>query len=209
MPLTAPRGLYLVTRETADTAFLLDTVHAALDGGAVLVQYRDKSGDAAARMAQAVSLELLCARYRVPLIINDDVVLAGTLGVGVHLGRDDRAIEAVRHQLGPAAVIGASCYDSLELAAGAAASGASYLAFGSFFASPTKPHAPRATIPVLQAAAAFGLPRVAIGGITLDNAGPLVDAGADHLAVISAVFDAPDPRAAARAFTHLFEESAR
>jgi thiamine-phosphate pyrophosphorylase len=203
----APRGLYLVTRETPDTERLVATVHAALDGGAVRVQYRDKSTDRASRFAQALALKNLCAQYDVDFVINDDVELALSLEAGVHVGREDSAVEAARLALGSLATVGASCYDSIERAAAAANAGASYLAFGSFFTSPTKPNAPRATLDVLRAAAKLALPRVAIGGITLDNARPLVEAGVDQLAVITAVFDAPDPRAAARAFTNLFEES--
>src|SRR5690349_2438167 len=135
--LSAPRGLYLVTRETADTDHLVTTVQAALDGGAVRVQYRDKSGAASRRSAQAVALKRLCDQYGVELIINDDIALAQSVEAGVHVGREDRAIDEARRILGTAAVIGASCYDSLERAAAAVACDASYIAFGSFFPSPT------------------------------------------------------------------------
>ena len=203
----APRGLYLVTRETADTERLVATVHAALDGGAVRVQYRDKSTDRASRYAQALALKHLCEAYDADFVINDDVELAQSLAAGVHVGRDDRGVADARRMLGAESTVGASCYDSLDRAEAAVAAGASYLAFGSFFASPTKPDAPRAALDVLKAARRFARPTVAIGGITLDNARPLVEAGVDQLAVITAVFDAPDPRAAARAFTRLFEDT--
>jgi thiamine-phosphate pyrophosphorylase len=123
---------------------------------------------------------------------------------GVHVGEHDASLAAARAALGPDAIVGVSCYDDATRAAMLAAAGADYLAFGSFFPSPTKPHARRASTDLLSTAARHGLPRVAIGGITADNAGPLVAAGADLLAVISAVFDAPDPARAVRDFDHLF-----
>jgi thiamine-phosphate pyrophosphorylase len=147
----------------------------------------------------------LCAAHGVPLVVNDDVELAIAVGAaGVHLGEHDADPAQARAQLGAQAIIGVSCYDSAARAARLAALGPSYLAFGSFFASPSKPNARRAEPEVLAQAAPWGLPRVAIGGITLANAAPLVAAGADLLAVISAVFDAADPRAAASAFAELF-----
>jgi thiamine-phosphate pyrophosphorylase len=208
MPAHPPprRGLYLVTRQTADSAALLRTVQAALRGGARLVQYRDKSADAARRLEQVHALAAACADAGVPLVVNDDVELALACGAaGVHLGEHDGAIADARARLGAGAIIGVSCYDSLERAQALAAQGADYLAFGSFFASPTKPGARRARPALLREAARFGLPRVAIGGITLANAGELVAAGADLLAVVSAVADAADPESAARAFTALYD----
>ena len=204
---TLRRGLYLVTRETPDTAALLRVVHAALEGGAVLVQYRDKSDDAMRRRAQALALLAECKAHGVPLIVNDDVALARETGAGgVHLGVEDADPRGARAVLGPGAIIGVSCYGDVQRGREAAGAGADYLAFGSFFASPTKPGARPAPPEVLAEAARFGLPRVAIGGITVDNAPALVAAGADLLAVVSAVFDAPDPRATARAFTRLYPE---
>lgn len=208
MPAPAPlsRGLYLVTRETADSAALLHTVRAALRGGARLVQYRDKSADAGRRLEQARALAAACAEAGVPLLVNDDVGLALACGAaGVHLGEHDGAIADARARLGAGAIIGVSCYDSLERAQALAAQGADYLAFGSFFGSPTKPGARRAQPGLLRDASRFGLPRVAIGGITLANAGELIAAGADLLAVISAVADAADPESAAQAFTALYD----
>jgi thiamine-phosphate pyrophosphorylase len=173
---------------------------------AVLVQYRNKSVDAAARRKQAEALMHLCRRASVPLIVNDDLALTQAIDAeGVHLGEHDGDIAAARALLGPQALIGASCYDDLNRAHAAAAAGASYLAFGAFFPSSTKPNARRATLELLRDSAALGLPRVAIGGITPDNARSLVEAGADLLAVISGVFDAADPRAAARAYRACFD----
>jgi len=202
-----PRGLYLITPDEVDTGRLLARVGVVLPHAALL-QYRNKRADAAMARAQVSALLPLCRRYRVPLLVNDDWRLAAECGAdGAHLGEDDGDLRAARAALGDGAIIGASCYDSLALAHAAAAAGASYIAFGAFFPSATKPAARRATPALLGEAAALGLPRVAIGGITPDNAQVLVDAGADLLAVISGVFDAPDPPAAARAYLRAFAPS--
>jgi thiamine-phosphate pyrophosphorylase len=178
---------------------------AALEGGATMLQYRDKTRDAGRRLQEAHELAALCRGFAVPLIINDDVGLARATGAaGVHLGEDDAAIAGARAALGAHAIIGVSCYDSLQRAQDAAAAGADYLAFGAFFPSTTKPGARRATPDLLRSAREFRLPLVAIGGITHENAGSLIAAGADLLAVVSGVFGADDIRAAARRYTGLF-----
>jgi len=202
-----PSGVYALTRETADTALLLAQVEAALAGGVAAVQYRDKSDDVARRHGQVCELVTLCRRFGVPLIVNDDLRLADLAGAdGVHLGRDDASLAEARIILGPGKLIGASCYQSLERARAAQQAGADYVAFGSFFPSPTKPAAGRAEPDLLRGAAQeIRLPLVAIGGITRDNAAALLDAGADSLAVLSALFDATDIRASARDLNHLFE----
>ena len=199
----AGRGLYVIT--DGPRADLLDVVAQALAGGARLLQYRDKSNDSARRYAEAMTLKQLCHTHCVPLIINDDITLAQAVAAdGVHLGKDDKDPGAARAILGEDAIIGVSCYDSLRRARAATRAGASYIAFGAFFASPTKPLAPHASIGLLRQSAALGVPRVAIGGITPDNATSLVEAGADYLAVISAVFGAGDVRQAAQRFTDLY-----
>lgn len=196
-------GLYAITDGPRDD--LLPVVRAALEGGATLLQYRDKTTDAARRLREARALAGLCHEFDVPLLINDDVELARASGAaGVHVGEDDAGIGDARAALGPGAIIGASCYDSLQRARAAAAAGADYLAFGAFYPTATKAVTRHATPALLHDARALGLPLVAIGGITPDNGAPLVAAGADFLAVISAVFGAPDVRAAARQFTALF-----
>ena len=202
-----PGGLYALTPETADTERLLTLVEAALAGGVAAVQYRDKSGDVARRHEQASELVALCRRFSVPLIVNDDLRLADLCDAdGVHLGRDDGSLREARIILGRDKFIGASCYQSLELALAAQTAGADYVAFGSFFASPTKPAAPRASLDLLRdAAPVIHVPLVAIGGITLANAPQLLDAGADCIAVLSALFDAPDVHTAARDLNQLFE----
>jgi thiamine-phosphate pyrophosphorylase len=202
------RGLYLITPDEMDTTRLLARVGAVLDGAALL-QYRNKSADAALRRTQAIALAALCRDAGVPLIVNDDAALAAECGAaGVHLGEHDGDPGPARARSGPAAIIGVSCYDDLDRARAAAAAGADYIAFGAFFPSATKPNARRATPALLRDSAGLGLPRVAIGGITPDNAPGLVAAGADMLAVIAGVFDAPDPVAAARAYRACFEPTA-
>ncbi|MEN1956910.1 thiamine phosphate synthase [Luteimonas changyuni] len=199
------RGLYLLTPDEPDTSRLLARVSAVL-AKAALLQYRNKLADATLARAQIAALLPLCRERGVPLLINDDWRLALACGAdGVHLGEGDGDIRAAREALGGRAIIGASCYDSLRHAERAAAAGADYLAFGAFFPSPTKPLARRATPGLLHSAAKFGLPRVAIGGVTPDNARIVVDAGADLVAVISGVFDAPDPVAAAQSYLQAFE----
>ena len=202
-PRLTRRGLYAIT--DGPRPDLLSAVEAVLRGGAVLLQYRDKTLDAERRLREARALRALCGRYGASLMVNDDVELAFAVGAdGVHLGEDDVGIAQARERLGTDAIIGVSCYDSLERARQLAAVGADYLAFGAFFASPTKPHARRATLDQLREAKPLGLPLVAIGGITPDNAQPLIDAGADFLAVISGVFGGPDPFGNAERYKKLF-----
>ena len=200
------RGLYAITPDTADTETLVRKVRLALAGGARIVQYRSKSQDAPLRRQQSLELLALCREARVPLIVNDDVALALDIGAdGVHLGRDDGDLRAARAALGPGRLLGASCYDRIELAAQALADGADHVAFGSVFGSPTKPGAVRAPLTLFaEAKARFGVPAVAIGGITADNVQSVIDAGADAAAVITAVFDAPDVEAAARRLSSHF-----
>ena len=198
------RGLYLITPDEADSQRLLAKVVPLLPF-ATWLQYRNKAADPALRMRQAAALQALCAEAGVALIVNDDPALAAAVGAtGVHLGEDDGDIAAARALLGGDAIIGVSCYGDIDRAQTAAAAGADYLAFGAFFPSPTKPGARHASAGLLRQTASLGLPRVAIGGITPDNAPALIAAGADLIAVISGAFDAPDPIAAARAYRALF-----
>lgn len=202
------RGLYLVTPDEPDTARLLDRMAAVL-GEASLLQYRNKGASPALRSEQALALLPLCHGAGVPLIVNDDTDLAHAIGAaGVHLGEHDGAVQHARAVLGDAAIVGASCYDDLGRAHAAATAGASYIAFGAFFPSKTKPGARRAAPSLLREAVSLGLPRVAIGGITPDNAPALIEAGADLLAVIAGVFEAADPLAAARAYRRAFDPAA-
>ena len=200
-----PRGLYLITPDEADTARLLARTAPLLAAGATWLQYRNKTAANALRHEQASALHGLCLRAGVPLIINDDAQLAKSVGAaGVHLGEDDGEIAAARALLGTQAIIGSSCYDQLSLAEAAVAAGADYVAFGVFFPSRSKTGTRRAEPRLLGQAASLGVPRVAIGGITPDNAHPLVEAGADLVAVISGVYDAQDPVAAMHAYRQSF-----
>jgi thiamine-phosphate pyrophosphorylase len=191
------RGVYAVTPEDDD---LERKVRLALEGGIALLQYRSKRPD----RAQAAAVVRLAREFGVPVIINDDVELALEIGAaGAHLGREDGDLGRARARLGNR-ILGASCYNELGLARAAVAAGADYVAFGSVFASPTKPQAVRAPLTLFGEAKALGVPLAAIGGITLENAPQLIAAGADLLAVISDLFDAPDIRRRAQAYGKLF-----
>jgi thiamine-phosphate pyrophosphorylase len=199
------RGLDLITPDEPDTGSLLMRVLPLLAVGPSLLQYRNKSAAPSLRREQALALLGVCRRANVPLIVNDDAKLAHEIGAaGVHLGRNDGEVAAARKIVGADAMIGVSCYDDLDRAAAATRAGANYLAFGAMFESATKPDARRAALTVLRDAQRFGLPRVAIGGITPDNAGKPIAMGAELIAVVGAVFDAPDPVAAARALASRF-----
>ncbi|HEV2540086.1 MAG TPA: thiamine phosphate synthase [Frateuria sp.] len=197
------RGLYAIT--DGPRASLLADVEQALAGGARLLQYRDLSGDHARRLAEAHALKRLCDARGVPLLINGDSLLAQAVGAaGVHLGESAEEIAGARARLGSQAIIGVSCFDSLARARAMVAAGADYVSFGAFFPSPTLPHARLAPVELLRQSAALGVPRVAIGGITPDNGAVLVEAGADYLAAISALFGATDVRAASKRFADLY-----
>jgi thiamine-phosphate pyrophosphorylase len=204
------RGLYAITDSTlTPPGSMLLQVQQALAGGARMLQYRDKSEEFRVRKAQAEALLTLCRQVAVPLIINDDVELARSVGAdGVHLGREDPQLESSRRILGPNAIIGVSCYNDFELALRAEQSGADYVAFGRFFASTTKPKAVSASIDLLRRASReLKIPTVAIGGITPENGAALVTAGVDMLAVIQGVFGQPDIRAVCAQFNLLFADT--
>lgn len=200
------RGLYLLTPDETDTETLLARVFAVLRARPVLLQYRNKLADAQLRRVQLTALLPLCRRAGVPLIVNDDLALALEVGAdGVHLGRDDGDAAAARRALGAQRILGLSCYGQWERAQRGAELGADYLAFGAMYPSATKPLAPQAPLQLLaRARHALGLPVVAIGGIRLHNAAPLIAAGADMLAVITDVFEAEDPATRAAAYRALF-----
>jgi thiamine-phosphate pyrophosphorylase len=205
----AVRGLYAVTPDIIDTAELTTKVEAALAGGASMVQYRNKAADPELRVAQARALQSLCRAKGVPLLINDHLELAATIDAsGLHLGKDDASLPEARALLGPEKLLGASCYNRIDSAIAAIEAGADYVAFGSFFPSAVKPGAVHASVSLLrEAKERLGVPIVAIGGITPDNAAQLISAGADAVAVISALFSAPDVRVAAERFSKLFSSA--
>lgn len=205
-------GLYAITDSALHTGPALErAVRRAIAGGAKVIQYRDKSADADRRRTEAVMLVRLCRRHGVPMIVNDDVDLALSCDAdGVHIGRDDLHLSAARSRLGNDSIIGVSCYNRLELARAAQGDGADYVAFGSMYSSPTKPDATRCEIATLEEArTCIHVPIVAIGGITPDNGGALLDAGVDLLAIVRGVFGHNDPGASARRYAQLFPGQAR
>ncbi len=199
------KGLYAITPDVSSTDALARMVDEALKGGIALLQYRNKQADPGLRKEQARALLRLARTRGVPLIINDDVALAAEIDAdGAHVGRDDGEVAAARRML-PGKLLGASCYDSLDAARSAIAAGADHVAFGSVFASSTKPGAVRAPLELFSLARSLGVPLVAIGGITLRNAESVLAAGADSVAVITDLFEAPDIAGRAAQYRQLFE----
>lgn len=199
-------GLYAITPDEPSTDVLVRKVGQALRGGASVVQYRNKTAGAELRFEQGRALAALCRAAGAAFMVNDDLALALALDAdGVHLGGDDGDLAEARRRLGQGKLLGASCYNRIELAEAAAQAGVDYLAFGSVFSSGTKPGAVRAPLAIFAEARRFALPLVAIGGITLQNAPQVFAAGADAVAVISAVFDAGDIAERAAGFTRLHQ----
>lgn len=205
---TAIKGLCAVTLDDMLLPRLSALVKAALDGGTPYIQYRNKAAPRPLRRAQAAEMLRICRAAGAKLIVNDDVWLAVEINAdGAHIGRGDApgdSILAAREALGPKRILGVSCYDDLSLGEAAAKAGADYIAFGSVFPSRTKPDTVQAPLEILGKARRFGVPVAAIGGITLENAPEVLDAGADMLAVVSDLFDAMDIRARAEAYQQLF-----
>ncbi len=202
-------GLYAVTPDLPDTVELMRNVRAALQGGARVLQYRNKTADAALKLAQAQALCQLAREFKTTFIVNDDAQLAAQVDAdGVHLGGEDGSVAAARALLGSSKIIGVSCYNRLSLAQEAVRQGANYVAFGAFFSSSVKPGAAKADLEILQAARKeLDVPIVAIGGITQQNAASLIEAGADAVAVITALWNAPDIEASAQEFSTLFSKA--
>jgi thiamine-phosphate pyrophosphorylase len=200
------QGLYAITPDTFNTEVLCEKVTYVLRGGATLVQYRNKSADASLRLRQATALLALCRSFNVPLIINDHLDLCAQIDAdGLHLGATDCDSGAARRLLGEHKILGASCYNRVDLVVQAEAAGASYAAFGACFSSDTKPEAVNAPFSLFaEAKQKTSIPLVAIGGITLENATQAIDAGASAIAVVGALFDAENIAATSQQFTHLF-----
>ncbi len=201
------RGVYAITDPALCGEQLIAKVEAAIAGGIRLLQYRNKTAPPEQQRAEAAALATLCRRHDVVFLINDDVELARRVGAdGVHLGQQDTALREARAALGTDSIIGITCHDRLDLARQAQAAGADYVAFGRFFASKTKPDAPAADPALLDAARdQLDIPVCAIGGLTPDNAAPLLERGAAMLAVIHGIFGAADVQAAARRYVVLFD----
>ncbi len=180
------RGLYLITNDDP-IELLLEKLDAALATHQIaILQYRRKKVDKADQPAEVEQIKILCEKYQVPFVINDDLKLAAQFGLGVHLGQSDGEITDAKSKLPEGVIIGRTCLNSLDLARKAIADGATYVAFGAVYATATKPEAGNVGIEVIkQAAAQYDLPICAIGGLTVENSKPVIEAGADLCAVIS------------------------
>ena len=200
------KGLYVITPDMTDLNTLIHKTKLAIEGGAFMVQYRSKMQDRVVKMQQCAAILRLCREYDVPCIINDDVEMCHILEAdGVHLGVNDDNIAEVRRILGEDAIIGSSCYDQLERAKQAQKEGASYVAFGAMFPTPTKPRAPRATLALLkEAKSEIHIPIVAIGGITVNNAHDVIETGIDAIAVITSLYEAKSIKETAETFLKMF-----
>jgi thiamine-phosphate pyrophosphorylase len=200
------KGLYAITPDMADLNTLVHKTQLAIEGGAFMVQYRSKKQDHAVKMQQCAAILRLCREYGVPCIVNDDVEMCRILEAdGVHLGENDDNIAEVRRILGEDAIIGSSCYDQLDRAKQAQKEGATYVAFGAVFPTPTKPNAPRATLELLREAKhEIHIPIVAIGGITVNNAHDVIETGVDAIAVITSLFEAKTIKETAETFLKMF-----
>ncbi len=200
-------GLYAITPDSVDTELLCQMVEASILGGASIVQYRNKVADYKLRIKQAIALLEVCKKHQIPLIINDHVKLCLAIDAdGVHIGGDDGDIAAIKSRIGEDKILGVSCYGELARAEAAEKAGADYVAIGACFPSSTKPNAPRADLDLFTQAKKLNLPSVAIGGITLENAASVAQAGANAIAVIGELFkQEPDKiRATAQQFSSIF-----
>ena len=200
------KGLYAITPDSADLNTLIQKTQLAIEGGAFMVQYRSKIRNRDVKMQQCAAILRLCREYDVPCIVNDDVEICRVLKAdGVHLGEKDDNIAEVRHILGEDAIIGSSCYDQLNRAKQAQKEGASYVAFGAMFPTPTKPNAPRATLELLrEAKSEIQIPIVAIGGITMNNAHDVIKTGIDAIAVITNLYESNSIKETAETFSQMF-----
>jgi thiamine-phosphate pyrophosphorylase len=200
------KGLYVITPDMTDLNTLIHKTKLAIEGGAFMVQYRSKMQDRVVKMQQCAAILRLCREYDVPCIINDDVEMCHILEAdGVHLGVNDDNIAEVRRILGEDAIIGSSCYDQLERAKKAQKEGASYVAFGAMFPTPTKPNATRASFELLsEAKREIHIPIVAIGGITVNNAHDVIETGIDAIAVITSLYQAKSIKETAETFLKMF-----
>lgn len=200
-------GLYAITPDLADTELLCQMVETSILGGARVVQYRNKVADQKLRIKQSLALLEVCRKHEIPFIINDHVELCLSIDAdGVHIGGDDGDIAAIKNMIGQDKILGVSCYGEFARAEAAEKAGADYVAFGACFPSSTKPNAPRAELDLFTQAKKLNLPSVAIGGITLENAASVVEAGADAIAVIGELFKQEHDkiRATAQQFSSIF-----
>ena len=200
-------GLYAITPDLKDTETLCRMVEASILGGASIVQYRNKVADAGMRLSQARALKPICKQHQIPFIINDHLDLFLQVEAdGIHIGGDDGNIADFKSKIGKDKILGVSCYSHFKNAESAEKQGADYVAFGACFPSNTKPNAPRAELNLFKQAKSLSIPAVAIGGITLENAGSVVQAGASAIAVIGELFnrETEQIKAVAQQFSSLF-----
>jgi len=200
------KGLYAITPDSVDLNTLIQKTQLAIEGGAFMVQYRSKIHDRDVKMQQCAAILRICREYDIPCIVNDDVEMCRVLEAdGVHLGENDDNIAEVRRILGEDSIIGSSCYDQLNRAKQAQKEGASYVAFGAVFPTPTKPNAPRATLELLrEAKSEIQIPIVAIGGITMNNAHDVIETGIDAIAVITSLYESNSIKETAETFSQMF-----
>jgi thiamine-phosphate pyrophosphorylase len=203
-------GLYVITDEKLiPRKRFVETVEKAIKGGAKIVQLREKKSSRDEILRLAGELLKLTRRYNVPLIINDNLEIARDLAAeGVHLGQDDASLAEARRVLGNSAIIGVSCYSSIERGIEAYKQGADYLAFGTPFFTPTKPDRQPTSFEILKEAKRVipKIPIFAIGGITPQNVGSVLETGVDGIAVITSVFGSSDPEKVSRQLSAFFEE---
>ena len=199
-------GLYAITPDLENTDDLLGRAQQVLEGGAQLIQYRNKLASDVLLREQARLLLQLCREYKVPLIINDHLDLVLEIDAdGLHVGRDDASITKARNQLGWNKIVGASCYDNLDLALQAEKEGADYVAFGAFFPSLTKPAAVAVSMNLIeQAKKKLAVPMVGIGGIQLSNAKAVIESGCTAIAVCNDLFHAENIKEKAAQYAQLF-----
>ena len=204
------KGLYAVTPDEKDLFALSSKVESCIRGGARLIQYRSKGLSKTEQNKQAREIKMVCDRYKVPLIINDNVELCRIINAnGVHLGEDDDSLEKARLVLGPSKIIGVSCYNSIDRVRKAVDKGATYIALGACFPSKTKPHAPTASLDLIDLVLKnFKIPVVAIGGINLENIDLLINEGVNCVAMINSLFKVKDIEGTARKFSSLIKNEA-
>jgi len=205
------RGLYVITdKKLIGRDQFVVTVEKSIKGGASIIQLREKDTPEKEIIDLGRQILQVTKKYNVPLIINDSPELTREIGAdGVHLGGDDKSIKDARDILGDAAIIGVTCYNEIERGLYAVQNGADYVAFGTPYYTPTKPEREPTSIDTLKEAVSLinTIPIFAIGGITKENAGPILETGVNGIAVITSIFGSTDPETAARELTKLYREN--
>ncbi len=203
------QGIYAITPDEDNDDLLLNKIIIAIKGGIRIIQYRHSTATHDVCLRQALSIATICKAHHVMLLINNHIDIAKTCSAsGVHLGINDTPITTARAQLGNDAIIGATCYNSLERAKVAQKSGANYIAIGAIFPSPTKPNAPQCSLEKLRTIKQkINLPLIAIGGINFENAQSVLATGVDCIAMVSGLFDTQDITANCQKLTQILKKS--